>query len=93
MASLRTNFFVKIALVAVIVFFIISAVDLRNRLDSLNREKETLMADIIELYDDIEMINIRLEVPMTMENIEKIAREELGYRDTDERIFYNDWAD
>ena len=48
---------------------------------------------IAELGDNIEKLNIRIETPMTVENIEKIARETLGYRDPDEIIFYNDLAD
>lgn len=91
--SFKTNIFVKVAVFVVIVFFISSAVSLRAQLDSLIEQKETLQTEIAELVNDIEKIQIRLETPMTVENIEKIARETLGYRDPDEIIFYNDWAD
>ena len=91
--SFKTNIFVKVAVFVVIVFFISSAVSLRAQLDSLIDQKETLQTEIAELVNDIEKIQIRLETPMTVENIEKIARETLGYRDPDEIIFYNDWAD
>ena len=89
----KTNFLVKIAVLAVIIFFISSAIKLRAQLDSLIAQKEQLETEIAELGDDIEKIQIRLEAPMTVENIEKIARETLGYRDPDEIIFYNDWVD
>ena len=91
--SFKTNIFVKAAVFVVIVFFISSAVKLRAQLDTLIEQKEALQTEIAELGNNIEKINIRLETPMTVENIEKIARETLGYRDPDEIIFYNDWAD
>ena len=84
---------VKIAVLAVIVFFISSAIKLRTQLDSLIDQKQQLEIEIAELGDNIEKLNIRIETPMTVENIEKIARETLGYRDPDEIIFYNDLAD
>ncbi len=93
MKAYRTNIFVKIAVVVVIVFFITSAVNLRSQLDSLISQKEALQEQIDELGNEIEKISIRLETPLTVENIEKIARETLGYRDPDEIIFYNDWTD
>ena len=93
MKAYRTNIFVKIAVVVVIVFFITSAVNLRSQLDSLINQKEALQEQIDELGNENEKISIRLETPLTVENIEKIARETLGYRDPDERIFYNDWTD
>ena len=93
MKAYRTNIFVKIAVVVVIVFFITSAVNLRSQLDSLISQKEALQEQIDELGNEIEKISIRLETPLTVENIEKIARETHGYRDPDEIIFYNDWTD
>ena len=93
MTTFKTNIFVKVAVVVVIIFFISSALSLRSQLDSLIKQKETLQNEIDELNDEIEKINIRLETPMTVENIEKIARETLGYRDPDEIIFYNDLAE
>ena len=93
MKAYRTNIFVKIAVVVVIVFFITSAVNLRSQLDSLISQKEALQEQIDELGNEIEKISIRLETPLTVKNIEKIARETLGYRDPDEIIFYNDWTD
>ncbi|MBP3387028.1 MAG: septum formation initiator family protein [Clostridia bacterium] len=89
----KTNVLVKIAVLAVIVFFISSAIKLRTQLDSLIDQKQQLEIEIAELGDNIEKLNIRIETPMTVENIEKIARETLGYRDPDEIIFYNDLAD
>ena len=87
MKAYRTNIFVKIAVVVVIVFFITSAVNLRSQLDSLISQKEALQEQIDELGNEIEKISIRLETPLTVENIEKIARETLGYRDPDEFYF------
>ena len=45
----KANFLVKIAVLAVIIFFISSAIKLRAQLDSLIAQKEQLELEIAEL--------------------------------------------
>ncbi|HPE95126.1 MAG TPA: septum formation initiator family protein [Bacillota bacterium] len=92
MGSVKTNIFVRLAVVAVVLFFIITVIDLRSQLNSLKDEKERLETTVIKLNDNIEEINAELDTPLTDEYIEKIARELYDYRDADEIIFYNDTA-
>lgn len=92
MTSVKTNIFVRLAVVAVVLFFMITIIDLRSQLNDLKDEKENLEATVVELNDNIEEINAELNTPLTDEYIEKIARELYDYRDADEIIFYNDTA-
>lgn len=89
----RTNIFVRLAIVAVAAFFCISIINLRSELDALNEEKLLLEQQISDINDSIEEIQLRLETPLTLDYIEKVARELYDYRDSDEIIFYNNIAD
>ena len=52
-----------------------------------------LEQQISDINDSIEEIQLRLETPLTLDYIEKVARELYDYRDSDEIIFYNNIAD
>ena len=50
-------------------------------------------AKVTALEDDITELNIKLSTPISDEYIERVAREQLGYRMPGEIIFYNDIAE
>lgn len=93
MPALKTNIFVKVAVVVVVVFFVFTIINLRAQLNELEKQKELLQVQVEDLNDSIEEINLRLSAPLTLDTIEKVAREMYDYRDSDEIIFYNDIAD
>ncbi|HBL83903.1 MAG: hypothetical protein A2Y17_00310 [Clostridiales bacterium GWF2_38_85] len=89
----RTNIFVRIAVIFVIVFFVVSIVQMQVKLSELKEQKNLVESEINKISDDIDEINLRLETPLTDEYIKRVAREKLGYCDEDEIIFYNDLTD
>lgn len=88
----RSNIFVKIAVLAVIVFFVVSIVNMQVKLSDLKEQKAVAESRIRAITNNIEEINERLDTPITDDYIRKIAREN-GYYYSDEIIFYNDLTD
>ena len=89
----RTNIFVRIAVIFVIVFFVVSIVQMQVKLSELKEQKNLVESEINKISNDIDEITLRLETPLTDEYIKRVAREKLGYCDEDEIIFYNDLTD
>lgn len=89
----RSNIFVKIAILAVIIFFVVSIFNMQVKLSDLKAQKEKAESSIKSIKNNIDEINERLATPQTDDYIRKIAREKFGYYDIDEIIFYNDLTD
>ena len=85
----RTNIFVRLAVLSVIVFFVASIVRMQVSLSELKEQKIVAESKLNAIKDNIDEINKRLATPVTDDYIRKIAREN-GYYDFDEIIFYND---
>lgn len=88
----NTNLVVKLAVACILIVLIFSVINIQMDLNDIKQEKEKLAVQIEKVSDTIDEINIRLDTPLTEEYIERIAREQLGYRKNGEIIFYNDLA-
>ena len=88
--STRLNFFIKAAILAVIVFCVISIIRLRSDLRELQRDEEALRAQKIAYEEEIEKLKSDLAADMDDDYIMRIAREKLNYYLPDEIIFFND---
>ena len=88
--STRLNFFIKLAILAVIVFCVVSIVRLRSDLQRLRRDEAALLAQKAAYEEEIEKLKADLAEEMDDDYIMRIAREKLNYYLPDEIIFFND---
>lgn len=86
------NFFVKAAVIAFLIFGVVTTVQLGSQISELEgkvavseKQRDSLQAEVEELLDEIEQ-------PVDAEYIKKIAREALNYHLPKEIVFYNDIA-
>lgn len=86
----RTNIFVRIAVIIVIVVCLITILKLQIQFNKLNEEKKILSAQVEEYEEDIEELKAEIERPFDDEYVIRVAREKLGYHLPDEIIYYND---
>ncbi|MBQ3182144.1 MAG: septum formation initiator family protein [Clostridia bacterium] len=86
----RTNIFVRIAVIIVIVVCLITILKLQIQFNRLNEEKKVLSAQVEEYQEDIEELKAEIERPFDDEYVIRVAREKLGYHLPDEIIYYND---
>ena len=86
----RTNIFVRIAVIIVIVVCLITILKLQIQFNKLNEEKKVLAAQVEEYQEDIEELKAEIERPFDDEYVIRVAREKLGYHLPDEIIYYND---
>ncbi len=86
----RTNIFVRIAVIIVIVFCVITILKLQIQFNQLNDERKSLTAQVEEYREDIEELKAEIERPFDDEYVTRVAREKLGYHLPDEIIYYND---
>lgn len=86
----RTNIFVRIAVIIVIVVCLITILKLQIQFNRLNEEKKVLTAQVNEYREDIEELKAEIERPFDDEYVIRVAREKLGYHLPDEIIYYND---
>lgn len=91
--SHRTNLAVKAALGVILVILFISVVNMQLSLKELRELNEELSEQVVELKDGIEETNYRLSAEVDDSYIERYARDKLGLRFPNERIYYNDVAD
>ncbi len=90
MSGYKTNLFVKIAVIAVIIVCLIAILRLQIQFSDLNEERKLLQTQLDEYSEDIEEIKAEIERPFDDEYVIRIAREKLGYHLPDEIIYYND---
>jgi len=88
----NTNFIVRLALAFILIMLVFAVIKVQMKLNDLRKSKQILESQIAEVVDTIDEIEIRLGTPVTDEYIERVARDELGYRREGEIIFYNDLA-
>ena len=86
----RTNIFVRIAVIIVIVVCLITILKLQIQFNRLNEERKILSAHVEEYEEDIEELKAEIERPFDDEYVIRVAREKLGYHLPDEIIYYND---
>ncbi len=86
----RTNIFVRLAVIIVIIVCLITILKLQIQFNKLNEEKKLLQAQVDEYEEDIEELRAEIERPFDDEYVIRVAREKLGYHLPDEIIYYND---
>ena len=86
----RTNIFVKVAVIIVILVCLITILKLQIQFNRLNEEKKVLTSQVEEYREDIEELKAEMERPFDDEYVIRVAREKLGYHLPDEIIYYND---
>ncbi len=86
----RTNLFVKIAMVVVIVVSIFTIVKLQVQFNELNTQRKQLIEQVRGYSELIEQKQEQLEEPFDESYVIRVARAKLGYHLPDEVIYYND---
>ena len=86
----RTNMFVKIAMVVIIVVSIFTIVKLQMQFNELNTQRKQLIAQVKEYSNALEQKQDQLDEPFDDDYVIRVARDKLGYHLPDEVIYYND---
>lgn len=86
------NFIVRLSLACIIIVLVIALLSIQMKLNELKKNKQALESQVEDVVDVIDELSIRLNTPVTDDYIERVARDELGYRREGEIIFYNDLA-
>ena len=90
MSGNKTNFFIKMAVIMVIIVCIIAILKLQIDFNNLNDERKLLQQQVKDYSEDIEEMKAEIERPFDDEYVIRVAREKLGYHLPDEIIYYND---
>ena len=93
MHALKNNLLVKLALLIIAAFCLVSMVTFVIRYNSLKQQRDMLAADIAALEERIDAVQAALDTPFDDEYVIKIAREKLNLRLPEEVVFYNDLTD
>lgn len=86
----KTNLFVKLAVILVVVVCIVTIMNLQIKFSKLNEEKKLLEKQVAEYSEDVEELKAEIARPFDDEYVIRVAREKLGYHLPDEIIYYND---
>ena len=88
MRGILRNTFVRMAIVVMVMFFLITFVTLRLQNNELNTKAEMLSQRIDDVNKEIDQLYVDLTRPLDNEYIAQLAREKLGLRFPNEIIFY-----
>ncbi len=86
----RTNIFVKAAVCFFLVFAFVTILNLSMQVSTLKEKQGQLEVQVYEKKLAVEQLKDEYAQEMDEEYIQKIAREELGYRMPGEVVYYND---
>lgn len=86
----ETSIFVKIAALALVVFFVILIVNLQLEYNELLSVRDEKQADLESLKDEKEQLEKKANAEMDDDYIIETAKEKLNLRMPEEIIFYND---
>lgn len=86
----RTNLFVKAAVCFFLVFAFVTILNLSMQVSTLKEKQGQLEVQVYEKKLAVEQLKDEYAQEMDEEYIQKIAREELGYRMPGEVVYYND---
>ncbi|MBR5768241.1 MAG: septum formation initiator family protein [Clostridia bacterium] len=84
------NFFVKLTMIVIIVFCIVSIVRLRTSYRDLEATEAEMNEQKIAYLDEIDRLKEELDHEMDQDYVMRIARERLNYYLPDEILFYSD---
>ena len=90
MKTLRMTLFMKLALLAFVLFCLITILQLRMEFNELTEKGQLIREQIEKCEDHIEELNERLEEKFDEDYIEKVARDQMNYCKPDEMVIYND---
>ncbi len=90
---IRANLVVRIAFTLIFIFLFVSVINLQVEMNELRKLRDERVQAVAELQDDVDELELRIAEPIDDEFIERIAREQLGYRKPNEIIFVNGIAD
>ena len=90
---IRANLVVRIAFSLIFIFLFVSVINLQVEMNELRKLRDERVKAVAELQDDVDELELRIAEPIDDEFIERIAREQLGYRRPNEIIFVNGIAD
>lgn len=88
----KSNVFVRAAIVVFIVFCIVTIVKIQLEFNELEEKKAALNEQIDDYVFSIDKIQNDLNTPVDDDYIIRIAKEKLNLRLPEEIIFYNDLA-
>lgn len=86
----RLGLFAKLAFLSVLIFLVISVVQMNIRIRDLREDEEALKQQLLEGQLNVEEMNGQLGQELDEELIKKIAREKLNLRDPGDIIFASD---
>lgn len=90
---IRANVVVRIAFTLIFIFLFVSVINLQVEMNELRKSRDERLAKIDALQDDVDELELRIAEPIDDDYIERIAREQLGFRKPHEIIFVNGIAD
>lgn len=90
MNSWKDNVFVRVALLALAAFCVVTILSLQLEYNRMKTERDALSAQIAEAQQKVDELQNALDTPFDDEYVIKIAREKLNYRLPEEIVFYND---
>ena len=93
MEKKNNNIIIRLSIALIFSFLIITVINIQKEMKSLKDLTEEKLVEIQDLEDSINELTVRLNTPLTPEYMERVARERLGYRNSNEIIFYNDVAE
>ncbi len=90
MKTIKMTLFMKLALIAFVLFCLITILQLRMEFNDLTLQGEAIRAQIARCEDNIEELNERLAEDFDEEYVGQVARDQMNYCNPDEIVIYND---
>lgn len=88
MGGMLKNTFIRMAMVALVLFFGVLFVTLRLENNDLDARADVLRGEIATLKEDVKGLQAELDRPFDAEYIAEIAEEKLGLRFPQDVVFY-----
>ena len=90
MKTENLNFFVKLTMIVIIIFSVVSIVRLRTSYRELEAAEAEMQEQRVAYLDEIDRLKEELDHEMDQDYVMRIARERLNYYLPDEILFYSD---
>ncbi len=90
MKTENLNFFVKLTMIVIIFFSVVSIVRLRTSYRELEAAEAEMQEQRVAYLDEIDRLKEELDHEMDQDYVMRIARERLNYYLPDEILFYSD---
>ncbi|MBQ3230011.1 MAG: septum formation initiator family protein [Clostridia bacterium] len=88
----RSNLVIRAAFILILIFLFVSVINLQVQMNELRGELDARIEKAQLIQDNIDELELRIAAPIDEEYIERVARDQLGYRKPNEIIFVNDIA-